>query len=286
MRISVSICNCGSFRQGNVTTNKMKMIQFLKITMGIVLFCLCFSQTISAQDYPGEKTEYHTFDRYDFMHKGRPAIIVAPKQAADGKPWIWRARFFTHEPQVDIALLHKGFHLVYIDVVDLFGSPKAVQIWDDFYAYLTEKHGFAKKTVLEGLSRGGLIIYNWAIQNPHNVFCLYGDAPVCDLRSWPGVERKEMMAAYGFTREQFWAYKGNPVDNLAPLAAAKVPILHVIGDADEVVPVAENTVVVEARYKALGGHITVIHKPGVGHHPHSLEDPTPIVEFILQHVKF
>ncbi len=31
------------------------------------------------------------------------------------------------------------------------------------------------------------------------------------------------------------------------------------------------------------GNIQLIRKKGIGHHPHSLEDPTPIVEFILKH---
>jgi pimeloyl-ACP methyl ester carboxylesterase len=79
------------------------------------------------------------------------------------------------------------------------------------------------------------------------------------------------------------AYQFNPVDNLAPLAKADVPLLHVVGDADDVVPLAENTAVVERRYKQLGGQITVIVKKGVGHHPHSLKDPAPIVDFVLQH---
>ena len=59
-------------------------------------------------------------------------------------------------------------------------------------------------------------------------------------------------------------------------ARAGVPLLHVVGDADDVVPVEENTAIMESRYKELGGSIRVIHKPGVGHHPHSLEDPGPI----------
>ncbi len=46
---------------------------------------------------------------------------------------------------------------------------------------------------------------------------------------------------------------------------------------------AENTRLLETRYNALGGPIEVIAKPGVGHHPHSLKDPTPIVEFVLKH---
>ncbi|MBP7638269.1 MAG: hypothetical protein KBA18_10370, partial [Kiritimatiellae bacterium] len=51
-------------------------------------------------------------------------------------------------------------------------------------------------------------------------------------------------------------------------------------DTDDVVPVAENTAVIERRYTALGGTITVFHKPGVGHHPHGLDDPAPVAALI------
>ena len=78
-------------------------------------------------------------------------------------------------------------------------------------------------------------------------------------------------------------YDGNPVDQLKPLADAKIPILHVVGAADVVVPVEENSAIIEARYKALGGSIKVISKPGIGHHPHALKDPAPIVEFFVKH---
>jgi hypothetical protein len=54
-------------------------------------------------------------------------------------------------------------------------------------------------------------------------------------------------------------------------------------DADDAVPMAENTLLVKARYEKLGGEIQVITKPGVGHHPNSLRPPTPIVDFILKH---
>jgi len=68
---------------------------------------------------------------------------------------VWRARFFGHEPQTDLALLEKGFHLVYMDVADLFGSPVAVNHWNAFYNYLTGHHGFNRRAALEGMSRGG-----------------------------------------------------------------------------------------------------------------------------------
>ena len=89
--------------------------------------------------------------------------------------------------------------------------------------------------------------------------------------------------AYGLGEEEALAYKGNPVDSLEPLAKAKVPLLHVCGAADTVVPMAENSDIIEKRYTALGGSIKVISKPGVKHHPHSLKDPAPIVDFILEH---
>ena len=71
--------------------------------------------------------------------------------------------------------------------------------------------------------------------------------------------------------------------NSPPLALAKVPLIHVVGDADDVVPVAENTSLLAQRYEALGGEMKTIHKPGVNHHPHGLDDPAPVVDFILQH---
>ena len=62
-------------------------------------------------------------------------------------------------------------------------------------------------------------------------------------------------------------------------------LLSVCGAADETVPIEENTRLVEQRYRQLGGEITVIAKPNCGHHPHSLKDPAPIVEFVLKHTR-
>lgn len=46
------------------------------------------------QEYPGIKTRWRGYDKYDFKFKGRDAIIVAPEEALPGKPWIWRPAFF------------------------------------------------------------------------------------------------------------------------------------------------------------------------------------------------
>lgn len=237
--------------------------------------------------FTGKQSSFHGFDRFDFTFQGHACIVVVPRKVAEGRPWIWRARFFGVAPGVDKELLERGFHVAYIDVANLFGAPRAVERWDRFYDYLTHVHQLGSRPVLEGLSRGGLIIYNWAAANPEKVACLYGDAPVCDFKSWPlrhgrpDIWRK-CLDAYGFSHEEALAFRGNPVDSLEPLATAKIPLIHVVGDEDKVVPVEENTGLIEARYRKLGGHIKVIHKPKVGHHPHGLEPSQPIVEFILK----
>jgi len=254
----------------------------LKAVWGLVFLSLGAS-FVSAEEkpiLPGKTTEWHGFT----MYKDKGRMVVVPKKVADGKPWVWRARFWGHEPQFDKAMLEKGYHVVYCDVANLYGAPAAVERWNEFYKYLREEHGFAEKVVLEGMSRGGLIIYNWAIANPGKVAAIYGDAPVMDFKSWPGHGKPGILKAYGFkSAEEAKAYKGNPVDNLAPLAKAGVPIIHVVGDADKVVPISENTSVAEKRYKEMGGVFLVIHKEKVGHHPHSLKDPTPIVDFVVKH---
>ncbi len=259
----------------------------------LLIVCLDAARGLAAEAFPGTKSAWFGFDRYDFEVGGKNAMVVAPKQEASGRPWVWHGEFFGHKPNPDLALLGRGFHVVYLSVPDMLGSPTAVKQWDALYAELTGRFGFAPKPALVGLSRGGLYCYNWAIANPERVACIYGDAPVCDFRSWPGAFGKGKRSdrdwqlvreRYGFgSDDEARAYPRNPVDQLAPLAAAGIPLLHVFGDADEVVPWDENTGVIAERYPRLGGSITLIRKPGVKHHPHGLDDSTPIVDFIWQH---
>ncbi len=233
---------------------------------------------------------FHGFQGHDFIFKERNAKIVMPKQTAIGKPWVWRARFWGHEPQADIALLERGFHLVYCDVAEMFGNDKALSIWDGFYQLLT-KAGLAKKSVMEGMSRGGVYIYRWAAKYPERVSGVYADAPVLDLKSWPGGKGRSKGSAetwdtfkrdFSFgTEGEALKFKGNPMDLTQKITKAGFPMLHVVGDADVVVPVSENTLPFEQKIKEAGGMINVIHKPGVGHHPHSLQNPKPIVDFAL-----
>jgi pimeloyl-ACP methyl ester carboxylesterase len=243
----------------------------------------------------GSRDGWQGYTRHTFVVAGCQAWVVEPKQALPGRPWSWCMEFpdaFTERCAAP-GLLAAGLHHVHIVVGNSFGSPAALRQFDAFYAFLRE-HGLAPRAALIGLSRGGLYAYRWAAQNPDKVAVIYGDAPVCDFKSWPGGKGTgkgspgdwaSLLTCYGFRDEaEALAYTGNPVDTLAPLAKAGVALIHVVGDSDEVVPVAENTALVEQRYRDLGGQIQVIHKPGIGHHPHGLDDPGPVVRFVFDHL--
>jgi len=264
-----------------------------------LLWCLCAVIVMlpaaepTALTWPDERIDtWHGFTRHTFTIDGCKAWVVEPKIALPNKPWSWCLEFpdaFTDRcaaPQ----LLAAGFHHAHISVGNTFGSPSAMKHFVAFHTALVEK-GLASRAALIGISRGGLYSYRFASENPTKVAVIYGDAPVCDFKSWPGGKGKgkgspkdwvSLRQLYEFpTEADALAYLGNPIDVLSTLAAAGIPLIHVVGDADDVVPVAENTAVIEQRYRALKGTIEVIHKPGVGHHPHGLDDPTPVVKFIV-----
>ncbi len=102
------------------------------------------------------------------------------------------------------------------------------------------------------------MLYSWAAENPDSVACIAGIYPVCNIDSYPGLARA--CGAYGMTKGQLAAKlsEHNPIDRLAPLAKAKVPIFHIHGDRDAVVPLDENSGEIEKRYAKLGGEMKLV----------------------------
>lgn len=238
------------------------------------------------------QTEWNGYKMLDSTLNGVNFKVVFPKTPNKNRDWIWRARFWGHEPQTDLALLKQGFHLAYIEVGGLFGNEKSIRIGNGFYEFITKKYHLNSKVVLEGMSRGGLFIFNWGNRNATKVACIYGDAPVCDFKSWPAGKGsgegsakawESCLSEYGFSEEVALQYNGNPINRMEYIASLKVPILCVVGDIDDVVPISENTLLLQKRLISMGWDLAIIHKPHVGHHPHSLKDPKPIVDFILKH---
>jgi pimeloyl-ACP methyl ester carboxylesterase len=265
-------------------------------TLSSTIILLAGATAIHAQEpkaFPGKASQWNGFTRHDFQVNGANALVVEPAKALPGRPWAWRGEFFGAFPNADIELVKSGWHLVYLGVPNLFGSPKAIARWEQFYDELVKEHGLHPKPGLIGLSRGALYCMAWAAAHPDKTLAVYLDNGVCDFKSWPGGRPKglgtgqgsagewqNVLKAFGFKDDQeAIAYKGNPVDNLVPLAKARIPLLLVYGDSDRVVPHKENSELVYDRYKELGGPVERVVKPGGDHHPHGLTEPRPIVDF-------
>jgi pimeloyl-ACP methyl ester carboxylesterase len=257
------------------------------LVVGLLFFAAIFwaaKRSAAADGYTafeGEKTTWHEgFERYDFVMDDatgaitpmkapekevtsygidatlkdgkRRCVVVVPKKAAAGHPWSWQGCYWNHQPQTEVELLNRGFHIAYV-------APDAGRqgvAWDRWYKFLTEQHGLSKKAAFVGMSKGGVNEFNWGVVNPEKVACIYADNP----------------ALY----EEDFA-------KVAELAKHDVPLLHICGSEDMLLQ--RHTLVVENLYHQAGGAITVVIKEGHAHHPHSLQNPKLIADWIEQHME-
>jgi predicted esterase len=161
--------------------------------------------------------------------------------------------------------LNAGIAVAGIDVGESHGNPTGRALFSNFYEELTRKRGLSKRACLLARSRGGLMLYNWAVEHPSSVACVAGIYPVCNLNTYPGL--KNACVAYGMTEEQLNAKRAehNPIDRIESLAKAHVPIYHIHGDSDTVVPLEKNSGELAKRYRKLGGVMTLNVVKGQGH---------------------
>jgi hypothetical protein len=254
---------------------RLRCLSFAVICFTVLLIATVARAAEKYVPFDGEKSAWHDgFDRYDYLMDeetlaitpfkrpdtekfavGNPAkgkrrcIVVVPKQAAPGNPWSWQGCYWDHEPQTEVELLRRGFHIVFL-------TPDPGKQWDAFYAWLIEKHGLSKKPAFVGMSKGGVNEYDWTTANPDKVSCIYADNPAI---------RPEAFAKLG------------------ELAKNDVALLNVCGSADFLLQ--RHTLPIEDRYQQLGGRVTVMIKDGPAHHPHSLKNPKPIADWIVEHVQ-
>jgi dipeptidyl aminopeptidase/acylaminoacyl peptidase len=162
-------------------------------------------------------------------------------------------------------LLKEGYFICGTNVGDSFGSPQSRKSFSRFYQHVVREYGLSPRMCLLPQSRGGLMWYNWAVENPEKVACIGGIYPVCDPTSYPGLAATAK--AYGMSEADLSAQlaQHNPIERLAPLAKAKVPVLHVHGDSDGVVPLEKNSGELIKRYQALGGPGELVTIKGKGH---------------------
>lgn len=250
------------------------MRKFLKLALMLSLITSVTSAQTSIP-FEGQKTSWHGFDRYDYAMdmqtlaitpmtasqqegagindnntpKGSiRCIVVAPKTPAPGNPCTWRGFYWDHEPQSEIELLKRGFHVVYCNI-----DPD--QHWEAWYDFFT-KHGLSKKPAFSGMSRGGINEYAWATTHPDKVSCLYADNPAIRPES--------------FTK-------------LDVLVKYDIPVLSLVGTEDFLLP--SNTMPIEDAYLRMGGRMTMMIKEGTAHHPHSIRDAKFIADWVEQNIK-
>jgi pimeloyl-ACP methyl ester carboxylesterase len=242
----------------------------------------------------GSMGSWHGFQRHWFEFQGRRAWIVEPREALPGMPFLWSMIFaglFEDHNGAEI-MVEKGFHYVHLEMEDPLGSPSALRLLHDFHLHLMER-GFSKQAILIGIGTSGMMSHRYAVEYPEFVRLIYGDAPVLDIKSLregvPGGKRNqevwdEVKRVFGFaTDADALAFSGNPIDNLQTLAEHNIPILYVISEDDKVVLPKYNAELAIERYRKLGGTVHGVRKPGADHITHGLEDPAPIVAFMLQH---
>jgi pimeloyl-ACP methyl ester carboxylesterase len=228
-----------------------------------------------------------------FTVAGRPAFLITPAgPAADGpRPWVWYAPTLPPYPGPEEAwmfekFLAAGIAIAGIDVGESYGGPAGCALFSAFYAELHGRRGLSATPVLLGRSRGGLMLLNWAAEHPENVAAFAGIYPVCNLASYPGLEKAA--PAYALTPAALAAQlaRHNPIDRLAPLAAARVPLFSIHGDADRLVPLADTSALLAAHYRALGGPVQLIVPPGQGHSmwPGFFQS-AELVDFIIHHAR-
>ncbi len=237
-------------------------------------------------------SEWNGFKSVEFEFENRKAILVFPKCACDGNKWLLKTEYFGAFPNLEISMLEMGYHLAYIANITRWMVPDDIDVKARFAEFIIEKYSLNRKCVPVGMSCGGLQAVYFAAKYPEYISSLYLDAPVMNLLSCPmAIGRsgdfdgmiKEFFDATGITLSELLNYRNHPIDNAPAILAANIPIFLVSGDSDTVVPYHENGYYLSELYKNGGGELVEVIKPGADHHPHGLEDNTPIIDFIEKH---
>ena len=233
------------------------------------------------------------FQTKTFIFQDRNAKIVYPSCPANGK-LLLKTEYFSAFPYFEVAMLKKGYTLCFLSHPNRWAPDSETHTTADFVRFVAKELNFEPKCIPVGMSCGGLQALRLAQLHPELISVLYIDAPVVNILSLAGLGAascdnsatfwKEIQAAHGVNRSTIVNFRKSPIDAMDKLIENNIPIIMLYGDADDVVLYNENGKVLEDYYRENGGDMKVICKPGCGHHPHSLEDPSPIIEFVEAHL--
>ena len=231
-----------------------------------------------------KKGEWNGCEMHSFTLEGRDGLIVIPEKPLEGNPWVWRPAFFDAFPIIDETLLKEGFHIAYYDNTHEWGRPEALESGQKFYETVTREYNLMPKAIMYGLSRGGYYSLRRAQLYPETVACLILDNPLVDIFElqrddewWNDVLDKWDRHDNPPVRGEFLE---NALNNLYIPARHKIPVLLLSGGSDTIVPYENNGRKLVDVYRRYNAPIKSIVRPGCGHHPHGLDNPTAVVPFI------
>lgn len=289
------------YRPGHEAHAVFKQAENLRVVENAARYLAAQLPPTAAQSPPPAKAKAAPSGRLALPHTenftvaGRPAFLYLPppEKRTSPQPWIFYAPTLAPYPDNAERWMHEqftaaGIAVAGVDVGEAYGSPKSHATFDALYRELTEKRGFGAKPCLFGRSRGGLWTSSWAIANPSRVVGLIGIYPVYDFHTYPGLQRAA--PAYELTIEQMTARAAefNPIERIAVLAKAKVPVALIHGDVDKVVPLKENSAELVRRYQAEGAGdlVKLIILEGQGHNFfEGFFRSQPLVDFAIARAK-
>lgn len=237
-----------------------------------------------------QESSWNGYKRIDFEFGNRHAILICPKTPDRRRNWLLKTEYFGAFPALELLMLERGFHVAHIQNETRWCKPSDTEMQATFIDYLHNHYGLASRCTPVGMSCGGMQAIFLSAKHPELVNACYLDAPVVNLLSCPaglGLAGNSMWAefeqAMGISLSALIGSREHPLDYVPTMVAHNIPVYLVAGDSDGTVPYCENGALVDQIYRSMGGEIITVVKPGCDHHPHGLEDPTPIVSFILQH---
>ena len=232
---------------------------------------------------------WNDFKTKKFIFAERDATIVYPDCEPNGK-MLLKTEYLDAFPNFDIEMLKRGYYLIHISHQSRWAPDEETHIMADFVRHCAKELNASERCVLEGMSCGGLQAARFAELYPELTAVMYLDAPVLNILSMAGLGEckhenldkvwRELVATYGVSRSTIVNFRKSPIDNMSPLIENNIPVIMLYGNADNIVVYEENGKVLEEYYKEHGGKIKVIAKSMCEHHPHGLEDVTPIIEFV------
>lgn len=232
------------------------------------------------------KSEWNGFERLDFQLDGRRAILVCPKTPRADKKWLFKTEYFGAFPSFELEMLKRGYYVAHIENITRWCLPEDTDAKALMCECLINELGVYPKCMTVGMSCGGMQSVYFAAKYPQYVAAMYLDAPVLNLLSCPcglGVAEvnfyDEYVKATGKTVSDLLNYREHPIDMVDTVIAEGIPTILVCGDSDKTVPYIENGKLLSEKYKASNVPFIEILKQDCDHHPHGLDDLSPLIEF-------